>query len=98
MTDQKNEKIIQSFKKKKKKQLAIIIAVFAMAFFAIWFSNNRDRFPDETIRMIIAYSICAITLGGLILSYFNWRCPACGKYLGRAFELKKCRKCGARLR
>jgi hypothetical protein len=98
VTDQKNEKIIQSFKKKKKLQTVIIIVVFAVAFFAFWYSNNRERFASETDRTIIVYSICAVSLGGLILYYVNWRCPACGSYLGRAPGMIKCRKCGVKLR
>ena len=98
MADQKNEKIIRSFKKKKKLQTVIFIAVFTVAFFAIWYSNNRDSFPDEMVRMAITYSICAVAIGGLILSYVIWRCPACGSYLGRAPGIIKCRKCGVKLR
>jgi predicted membrane protein len=98
MTNQKNEKIIQNFKRKKKIQTLIIIFVFAVAFFAFWYSNNRERFANETTRAIIVYSICAASIGGLILYYLNWRCPACGAYLGRAPGMKKCRKCGVVLR
>ncbi len=98
MTNQKDEKIIQSFKKKKKMQTIIIIVVFAVAFFAFWYSNNRERFESETVRSIIIYSICAASIGGLILYYLNWRCPACGAYLGRVPGMNKCRKCGVRLR
>ena len=36
-------------------------------------------------------------LGVLGFSLTNWRCPACGRYLGRSFWIKFCPKCGVPL-
>jgi rRNA maturation endonuclease Nob1 len=33
----------------------------------------------------------------LIFSLFNWRCPSCNKYLGKAINAKFCAKCGVQL-
>ncbi len=97
MDKQKQDLIFKSYKKKKRLNTMITLAVFATAFFALWYSNNRNQFPDETVRSIITYGICIIAIGGLAASYLNWRCPACKRYLGRMMNQKVCRKCGARL-
>ncbi len=96
--DKKNQEIIiRSYKKKKKINTIITIVVFATAFFALWFSNNRNLFANETIRSIIPYGISIIAIGGLVASYFNWRCPVCKKSLGRLMNQNVCRKCGTKL-
>jgi len=35
-----------------------------------------------------------VMLGVLVFSLYNWRCPACRKYLGRAMNPKVCARCG----
>jgi hypothetical protein len=89
--------IIESFKKKKRFNYIITIFVFAVAFFAFWYANNREYFSNDDTRIYIVYAICAATLGGLAVSIINWRCPSCNKYLGRSMGPKVCRKCGAKL-
>jgi len=43
-------------------------------------------------------SFVAIVVGWVIFEGRAWRCPACDKYLGRAFNPKQCRTCGIELR
>jgi hypothetical protein len=93
----KQDLIIKSYKKKKKINTILTLGVFATAFFAVWYSQNHDLFPNETIRSIITYGICIIAIGGLVASYINWRCPVCKQSLGRLMNQKVCRKCGTRL-
>jgi hypothetical protein len=93
----KQELITRSYKKRKKLNTIITIVVFATAFFAFWFSNNRNLFTNETIRSIIPYGICIIAIGGLAVSYINWRCPVCKQPLGRLMSQSICRKCGTKL-
>ncbi len=81
MGNKNKDQIIKSFKKKKRLNYIITIFVFAVAFFAVWFSSNRDYFGSDNIRIYILYAICAATLGGLAASVLNWRCPSCNKYL-----------------
>lgn len=98
MGNKNKDQIMKSFKKKKRLNYIITIVVFAVAFFALWFVNNREYFTNDNTRTYILYLICAVTLGGLAASIVNWRCPACNKYLGRSMDPSVCRKCGAKLR
>ena len=99
MDKKKQELIFTAYKKKKKINLIITIVVFAVAFFAFWYSNNKEFFTNETIRTAIPYGISIIAIGGLVISYFNWRCPVCKKSLGRLMSMNQnvCGKCGTRL-
>ncbi len=45
----------------------------------------------------LGYIPLGIAIIFVVFSYFNWRCPACKKYLGRGYSLKTCRSCGAKL-
>jgi divalent metal cation (Fe/Co/Zn/Cd) transporter len=95
----KQEHIFKAYKRKKKINLIVTIVVFAAAFFAFWYSNNKELFTSETLRTIIPYVISIIAIGGLAVSYFNWRCPVCKQSLGRIMTMNQnvCRKCGTKL-
>ena len=38
-----------------------------------------------------------LAIGALLFSLWNWRCPACEKYLGKAINPRFCVKCGVAL-
>lgn len=44
-----------------------------------------------------ATAVFALVAGALGFSLRNWRCPACGGYLGKAISPKFCSKCGVPL-
>ncbi len=49
-------------------------------------------------RDLIGVSLLFVVIGALVFSFFNWRCPSCGTYLGRSISMQFCESCGARLR
>jgi hypothetical protein len=93
----KNQEIMRIYKKKKMLNFISTLIIFGTAFFAVWFSNNSTSFPAD-MRTAIVIAICAVTLGALAFSFYNWRCPSCGKHLGRAVDPQTCRKCGYKFR
>lgn len=38
-----------------------------------------------------------VAIAGLVVSYINWKCPSCKKYLGRSYNPAKCPNCGVKL-
>ncbi len=42
--------------------------------------------------------IVGVAIFATVFSLFNWRCPACNRYLGRTLAPRYCSRCGAELR
>jgi len=92
-----NEKIISEFKKRRTRQIiAIIPAIIAFLGLVSVEDNPAGIFGIQP-NTIIGISI-ALILSVLIFSWFNWRCPSCNKYLGKAWNQKFCSKCGTQLK
>lgn len=47
---------------------------------------------------IVAPAAFVLVLGAVAFSFWNWRCPACRKYLGRSTGANHCPHCGVELR
>lgn len=74
--------------------LVLLFAVMA----ALAFTEKGDTFFGLSQAVFASISLVAIVVGWVIFNGRNWRCPACDKYLGRAFNPKRCRSCGIELR
>jgi hypothetical protein len=53
-----------------------------------WLGIERGAWIGASLLIVFA---CAL------FSLVNWRCPACGAYLGKRFSPRFCASCGARL-
>ncbi len=90
------EKQREQFKNKffqRRLYLFALIAPLGGALYMLIFGIRGAAEFDVDPMMMLAGS------GGLILAaavfhWLNWRCPACGKPLGKNLKLKKCPKCG----
>lgn len=83
------------FSAKRRNQIILAIPLVA-AFFLLTFSEGKEAVLG--IPMAIAGpAAIVIILVGFAFSFYNWRCPACNKYLGKAFSHKFCAKCGVEL-
>jgi hypothetical protein len=54
----------------------------------------------ETHRVeggLLPYIILLLIIGIVVFSFLNWRCPACGSYLGSQYNPRVCHHCGASL-
>ncbi len=45
----------------------------------------------------LSYALAVLVAGGWTFTLWNWRCPACHRFLG-LHARRSCRHCGARLR
>ena len=91
-----NAEIIEEFKKKRTRQI-MAIGPIILAFIALLSVEGKPTgifgLPPNTVLGISFGLIISV----LIFSLFNWRCPACNKYLGKAINPKFCAKCGVQL-
>jgi hypothetical protein len=81
--------IIQQYRARRTRQILIgigvLVAVALLAFLA----------RREAVFGPIVFGVAVL---GLVASFFNWRCPACRRYLGRSFNPAFCPNCGTAFR
>ena len=70
--------------------LAILVVVFSLD------HAESSLFGIDT--NVLAMVGGAVVLAYLMFSIWNWRCPACDGYMGKAMNPTFCAKCGARLK
>ncbi|MGW8209483.1 MAG: hypothetical protein ACWGO2_10780 [Syntrophobacteria bacterium] len=91
-----NVEIIEEFKKKRIRQI-MAVGPIILAFIALLSVEGNSTaifgLPPNTV-LTISF---ALIISVLIFSLFNWRCPSCNKYLGKAINPKFCAKCGVQL-
>ena len=92
-----NGEIIEQFKKKRIRQI-MAVGPIILAFIALLsVEGNPTGIFGLPSNIVLGISF-ALIISVLIFSLFNWRCPACNKYLGKAINPKFCAKCGVQLR
>lgn len=101
--------VIETFKKRKKRQLCVSIPLAVSLLSVIFFLEthpeigNISVFSMDTyilgVPAAVACGICLlIIVGCLIFSLKNWRCPHCNTYLGKVINPRHCNHCGIRLK
>ena len=97
MNDRDHEEIVRKFETRKARQfLAIALTVTAVLVLAT-VSKYPHIFGDISRKTVTILMMLTILLF-INFSSFNWRCPACSRYLGSDIARAKCKKCGVRLR
>ena len=91
-----NAEIIEEFKKKRTRQI-MAVAPFILAFLALLSVEGNPTGIFGLPPNIVLTIAFALIIFVLIYSFFNWRCPSCNKYLGKAINPKFCAKCGVQL-
>jgi hypothetical protein len=84
-TDQQRSAFKDAYAKRLRKQLIMIVLLFAVMA-ALRFTEEGDTFFGLSQAVFGSISLVAIVVGSVIFNSRNWRCPACDKYLGRAFN------------
>ena len=89
------EKIKSDFKIRKTRQIIAIFPTIASMFVILFVA---DKNPDKSIMGIPLLPVSVVVVVSvLIFSLWNWRCPSCNRYIGKAINPKFCSKCGIKL-
>ena len=96
---QQPDSVIEKFAVRRKRQFIVagVVILFALVAFV-------DKFGLTTMAEMgvdpawFGPIFLSIVLAAMAFSFWNWRCPACNKYLGRSLSVSYCQKCGAKLR
>jgi SNF family Na+-dependent transporter len=78
-----------------RQRIAILIALCCVAFLAV-ISKSPGLFFEVSKHWVIRLQVFTILLF-VNFTAWNWRCPACRKYLGHDIARKNCTRCGAQL-
>ena len=92
-----NYEVIADFQKKRTRQFAALAPVVLAFIGLISVEGKSVGLFGLSPGMTLGVSFTLI-IGVLIFSLLNWRCPACNRYLGKAFNPKFCSKCGVQLK
>jgi hypothetical protein len=91
------QKTVEEFKKRRNRQIAVTVPLIAVMIAVLYVSDHPEAVLFGVKGLHVIYGSLAVLAAGVVFSLYNWRCPACGKYLGKGINPKFCPKCGARL-
>jgi rubrerythrin len=81
------------FARRQKRQFAVAAVILAGAI-SLMILRNRSPLESPVGIVLIVAAMGAI----LVFTLQNWRCPACGKYLGKGAFPRFCPQCGVALK
>ena len=87
----------QEFSRRRTRQLLIVVPVLVAILAMRSAGDSGEGMFGLPSSAVIAIGF-ALVLGALAFTIYNWRCPACSKYLGRGINPTFCSKCGFKLR
>ncbi len=91
--------IKQEFGTRRNRQILLSIAIIGSFILgAVALGEKGQAILGAGLSAVLGPVIVLFGVFALGLSFWNWRCPACGRYLGRAMNPKFCAKCGVALR
>jgi hypothetical protein len=91
MEPEQKERIVKVFNRKKLIQWSMMAV--AIAALIVFLKIKAGSGGAESRDYII---FVAVMLGIGVLSFINWRCPACKKYLGNSWAPRECPRCKAK--
>ena len=96
MKEKDYTQIRKEFRQRQSSQLLSIAVSLLLILLLALVQKRPDLFgelPKDTVSGLQIIVISAF----IAFSVFNWRCPACKKYLGPDINRHLCKKCGTRL-
>ena len=97
MTQERDPKVIEEFGKRHKRQMMVAIPFIGGIVLLIILQERGSGMIGGISNEVFGGSLLAVVAGLLAFSFKNWRCPACNRYLGKAWSPRFCASCGAPL-
>src|SRR5690242_13062672 len=93
----RSKQIRDEFARRQRRQYLVSLPTFCLFLLFIVFND-----PKRLAAMGLPSNAAVVVLLGVIavlgvFTFWNWRCPACNRYLGKKARPKLCRRCGVRL-
>jgi hypothetical protein len=97
MTPSQQEEIQQMFVLRRRRQILLAVPLLPIAISVLVVRDHGDGAFFGVPSEIWGPVFLVFAIGALLFSLWNWRCPACEKYLGKAISPRFCPKCGVAL-
>lgn len=88
----------EEFARRRMRQIILVIPVLIGMAAMFWLEKNPQTSIGGLDPSVLAIGFFVLVAGAIGFSLFNWRCPSCNGYLGKAINPKFCSKCGFNLR
>jgi hypothetical protein len=85
------------FARRRKRQLLVTIPIVACIVLVRVFSREEDALVFGLPASVVIGAAFAVIAAVVAFTLWNWRCPACNKYLGKGMSPSFCSKCGVPL-
>ena len=96
-TEQQFSEFKAEFARRRKRQLLGSLPVVAVFIFLAFFNEKVEAFLGLPPSVVLGAAF-AMVAALVAFSLWNWRCPACNRYLGKGVGQAFCPKCGVPLR
>jgi len=96
-TEQQKAEFRQEFKAKRKRQIILAIPVIACMLLLFALSETKAPTVAGLEASVVLPPVLVMVVAAVAYSFYNWRCPACRKYLGKAISPSFCARCGVGL-
>jgi len=98
-TDDQKAAFRVEFALRRKRQLFVSIPLIVVMLGLMTVLDEKRKAPVLGLSPSVVVAVFAVLMGGaLVFSLLNWRCPACGRYLGKHISPSFCHRCGVPLR
>ena len=96
-TQEQQEEIQALFALKRRRQILLAIPLIPVLIVVLVSRDFGDGVLFGIPSEVWGPVFLVLAIGALLFSLWNWRCPACEKYLGKAISPRFCPKCGVAL-
>ncbi len=72
----------REYDRRRRRQWSIVIPVVVIVGIAMQMVDSHETYLGMSSTVVLLLGI-AIILGAGVFSVYNWRCPACSRYVGR---------------
>lgn len=86
------------FVARRRRQILVSLPLIALVFGAVFLEHGEHGAMFGIPPSVVLPGFLVLIAGAIVFSLFNWRCPACNRYLGKQRNPKYCSRCGVELR
>lgn len=91
----RDPRILAEFKGRRRRQLGVSVMAVLGIIGILWLQEQGSGMAAA--RPLVSSLFLGFIIFLVAFSFYNWRCPACRRYLGRGLGPKFCPGCGVPL-